>query len=264
MTHPRLCSWVPAGGALSETHDFLERLSKTDEQFPSPTDFIGSVHNAAAGQIAMQFKATGANLTMTGGDYSFEQALMTAELMSGDCREGTLVVGADENHPELSPLFDPSVAETASLPADGGGALYLKRGVQTDASMVRTLVYKRCRKETDVRSAFEHVLEKRTPFNDRYGIILAGLPAVCRKKANAQLESLLAMSGFSGAVVDYRRFTGEFASASAVAVVMAVNILQKGRIPRSLCNGKDVPLGSRGVLVVGMGDYVTAIEVMHP
>jgi 3-oxoacyl-[acyl-carrier-protein] synthase-1/3-oxoacyl-[acyl-carrier-protein] synthase II len=54
-------------GALSETYDFLTRLFETDGQFPSPTDFVGSVHNAPAGQIAMQFRSTGANVTTTGG-----------------------------------------------------------------------------------------------------------------------------------------------------------------------------------------------------
>jgi len=71
------------------------------------------------------------------------------------------------------------------------------------------------------------------------------------------------MSGFKGVVIDYRKYTGEFASASAVAMVMAVNLLLDGRIPGSLCEGADRLLGSKGALVVGMGDYITAIEVMN-
>ena len=107
-------------GALSETSDFLTRLFETDEQFPSPIDFIGSVHNAAAGQIAMRFQATGANITMTGGDYSFEQALMAAGLLSNSIDDTFLVIGADESHPQLSRLFDRSASGSAIL-SDGGG-----------------------------------------------------------------------------------------------------------------------------------------------
>ena len=114
-------------GALSETADFLNRLFETDEQFPSPIDFVGSVHNAAAGQIAMQFQATGANITMTGGDYSFEQSLMAADLVSGNIRDGFLVIGADESHPELSRLFDRSVAKSACPGRRRWGPLYKER-----------------------------------------------------------------------------------------------------------------------------------------
>jgi 3-oxoacyl-[acyl-carrier-protein] synthase-1/3-oxoacyl-[acyl-carrier-protein] synthase II len=251
-------------GALSETADFLERLFETDEQFPSPTDFVGSVHNAAAGQIAMQFEAKGANLTMTGGDYSFEQALAAAELMAEDCRDGILVVGADEHHMRLSPLFDGSVAKTKACPADGGGALYLNKGEHAHAPQIRSLFFNSGGQDSEAQSVFKPVMDRLPLLEERYGVILAGLPASCRRKAENQLKTLLEKSGFNGAVVDYRKYTGEFASASAVAVVMAVDLLLNGRIPASLVNGAAELLGAKGVLVVGMGDYITAIEVMNP
>ena len=251
-------------GALSETSDFLERLFETGEQFPSPTDFVGSVHNAAAGQIAMQFDARGANLTMTGGDYSFEQALLSAELMAGDCRDGLLVVGADEHHEKLSPLFDDSVAKTSAGPADGGGALYLSKTGHAQAPYIRSLLFESCPKDIDVRSFCRSAMDTLPDVEERYGIVLAGLPAACRKMAERQLKALLEMSGFKGAVVDYRKYTGEFASASAVAAAMAVNLLIIGQIPASFGIGAPKALGSKGVLVVGLGDFITAIEVMNP
>jgi 3-oxoacyl-[acyl-carrier-protein] synthase-1/3-oxoacyl-[acyl-carrier-protein] synthase II len=251
-------------GALSETSDFLDRLFATDEQFPSPTDFVGSVHNAAAGQIAMQFGSRGANLTMTGGDASFEQALLAAELMAGDCRGGILVVGADQYHERLSPLIDASVAKTGNRPADGGGALVLDTSGPANAPSIRTLAFKYSGEEKDARAVFKPMIDALPGFDQRYGFIMAGLPAACRKKAERQLKALLEMSGYNGAVVDYRRYTGEFASASAVAVVMAVDMLMNGRAPASLGKGEAALSGSRGILVVGLGDNMTAVEVMNP
>ncbi|WP_172684278.1 beta-ketoacyl synthase chain length factor, partial [Desulfosarcina cetonica] len=113
-------------GRLSETHDFLSRLQTSDYQFPSPMDFIGSVHNAPAGQVAMLFAAKGANLTVSGGDYSFEEALLAADGVTRTSADPILVMGADEAHPQLSPLFDPSVSAEAAL-SDGGGAILLRR-----------------------------------------------------------------------------------------------------------------------------------------
>ena len=114
-------------GGLSETHDFLERLFSTQERFTSPTDFIGSVHNAPAGQAAIQLQAQGANLTLTDGDYSFEQALFSAGLIAHEADGPLLVMGADEYHEKLTPLFDPSAAcvcrrrrRSAASPRDRG------------------------------------------------------------------------------------------------------------------------------------------------
>jgi 3-oxoacyl-[acyl-carrier-protein] synthase I len=248
-------------GALSETSDFLNRLFETNEQFPSPTDFVGSVHNAAAGQIAMQYQATGSNITMTGGDYSFEQALMTADLVSGNMQESFLVIGADESHPELSRLFDRSAAKSACR-ADGGGALYIKRGRHLSGLTIKSVFFESSENNPEVVSALVQQIEQKQPLNDRYGVILAGLPAACRSKGDIQLQTLLTLSGYNQPVIDYRKITGEFAAASAVAAVIAAKILQQGKIPPPLCQDKPAALHKKGALIIGTGDFVTAMEVM--
>jgi len=248
-------------GALSETGDFLKRLFKSDEQFPSPTDFVGSVHNAAAGQVAMLFQSTGANITMTGGDYSFEQSLLTAELLSKSDRDLLMVIGADECQSELSRLFDRSVAATTTL-ADGGGALCLKRGPSASGLRIQSLFFESRHNNPDVISSLIQRLEQIQPLNDRYGLILAGIPAACRREGKKQLQNLLSLSGYHHPVINYRKLTGEFASASAVAAVMAVKFLQNGKIPEPLSQDGPAELIEKGVLIVGTGEFITAVEVM--
>ncbi len=51
-------------------------------------------------------------------------------------------------------------------------------------------------------------------------------------------------------VIHYRKFTGEFASASAVAAVMATQLLESGEIPA----GKEV-------LILGFGKTQTAMQL---
>jgi 3-oxoacyl-[acyl-carrier-protein] synthase-1/3-oxoacyl-[acyl-carrier-protein] synthase II len=248
-------------GALSETSDFLSRLFETDEQFPSPTDFVGSVHNAAAGQIAMQFQATGANITMTGGDYSFEQALMTADFLSKDNDRSFLVIGADEYHPELTRLFDRSVAESEIF-SDGGGAFCLKKEAGHSGITIQTVFFENARNNPEVVSALIQRLEKTHPLNERYGMILAGMPLACRSESEIQLQTLLKLTGYQHPVIDYRRQTGEHASASAVAAVMAVTFLQEGKIPARFCQGEPGDLQEKGALIIGTGEFITAVEVM--
>jgi 3-oxoacyl-[acyl-carrier-protein] synthase-1/3-oxoacyl-[acyl-carrier-protein] synthase II len=63
-------------------------------------------------------------------------------------------------------------------------------------------------------------------------------------------------------VVDYRRWTGEFASASAVAAFLAAQCIQRNEIPEQMRGQKICSLSDRGILLLGLGDFVTAVEVM--
>jgi 3-oxoacyl-[acyl-carrier-protein] synthase-1/3-oxoacyl-[acyl-carrier-protein] synthase II len=65
-------------------------------------------------------------------------------------------------------------------------------------------------------------------------------------------------------VIDYRKIIGEFASASAVAAVLAVKFMQDGKIPGSLLNGTALHLNQKGALIIGLGGFITAMEVVSP
>lgn len=253
-------------GALSETCSFLSRLYQADERFSSPTDFIGSVHNAPASQIAMRFQATGANITTTGGDYSFEQSVMVAGLMAADINDTMLVIGADEAHPELSVLFDGSVFPGEAI-SDGGGALCLRHGKEEKEEKeepglnIDLVFYENTNNNPGVISSLVQGLGGAERIGVRYGVFFAGIPSVCRRQGEEQLQTLLSLTGFNGPVIDYRKLTGDFASASAVATVIAARFVEQGAVPGPLCGGNGFALHEKGVLVLGLGSFVTAMEV---
>ncbi len=245
-------------GSLSEIHDFLQKLFTSGERFTSPTDFIGSVHNAPTGQAAIHFQATGPNITMTGGDCTFEQALYCADLLVRE--DPILLVGADEYHTTLSPLFDASLAQTG-IPADGGGALYLSR-LPSGAFCQVTVPFAAFAGEEITRipemiSALGGVARIR----ERFGLILAGIPWAQQEKGKAQLETFRTLTDFPRPMVDYRRFLGEFTSVSALATVLAVRMVEAERIPDVFCQGGSPALAGRGILILGFGHHVTALEV---
>ena len=247
-------------GGLSETHEFLAKLFASDERFTSPTDFVGSVHNATAGHVAIHFKATGPNVTMTGGDYSFEQALLSASLLAHNSNDPLLVIGADEYHEKLSPLFDASVAQ-AGVPADGGGALYLIPATSTSSLLIYPSFFSYAGNNRKCITELVNALGGGERIKDKFGAILAGIPAAQHKKGQAQLGDFLSITGYPYPVIDYRRFVGEFASASAVAAVLAVSFVKAGIVPGNICHQSPVPLQERGVLVLGFGNYITAVEI---
>jgi 3-oxoacyl-(acyl-carrier-protein) synthase len=238
-------------GSLSETNDFLNGLFESDEKFPSPIDFIGSVHNAPAGQLALAHRATGANITVSGGDYSFEQALLAAQYLAPD-EAAFLVAAADEGHAKLSPLFDPSVAATSPI-SDGGGVLVLSRHPVANAPKIALKHF-----ETGFGDPAmpDRMVEALGDPSGRIGLVLAGIPAAQRMMGRAQLDHFISRSGYSGSILDYRRLIGEFASATAVAAVFAAAMAgDPNRSDHS--SGVQAP----GILVLGLGSSLTAMEV---
>lgn len=237
-------------GSLSETNDFLNSLFESDEKFSSPTDFIGSVHNAAAGQIALMAQSTGANLTLSGGDYAFEQALFSAQLLVvGEAP--VLVLGADETHDKLSPLFDPSVSADATL-SDGGGALMLCRAPNvTGPTVALTYFTNHFGRSPDLQDLVTQ-LGGAEHIRTQYSLIMVGLPAAHKAESKKQLDQFLALSDYQGEVLDYRRLTGQYATSAAVATVFAVS--------KVATDEKAAP-EAKAVLILGLGSVVTAIEV---
>ncbi len=237
-----------AWGSLSETADFLEGLFASEEKFSSPTDFIGSVHNAPAGQIALKTHATGPNITVSGGDTSFEQALFSAHWLTRDDKP-VLVAGADEGHEKLSPLFDPSVSAGGTL-SDGGGAFMLQRGGNASGPLLRLLYFMGDWEEhVSMEKLVDH-LGGPDSINQRYEWLLAGIPAVDRNKGQDRLSRFLDRTTFNGRVIDYRLLTGEYGAASAVAAVLAASLVDIA------------DPNHKGALIIGFGKTPAAMEVM--
>lgn len=213
-----------AWGALSETHDFLERLFESGETSSSPTDFVGSVHNAVGGQLAMWFDARGANVTTTRGARSFADALRLATLFSPRDGGRTLVVGVDEHHDVLTPRLSPASRE--QVPADGGGALLLEPAGETESALsLQPFFYGSRLSPSEPAGA---VAELASALVDAAAGAVSqvwyGLPDEEEAMFGGQLPEL--ESAFSGARFrDYRALVGHFAAAPALATALAARSL---------------------------------------
>jgi 3-oxoacyl-(acyl-carrier-protein) synthase len=250
-------SWGP----LSETYDFLTKLYESNEQFASPTEFVGSVHNAPAGQVAIMLKATGPNITTTGGDYSFEQALLAASLTVRESDDIVLLMGADEHHQVLSPLFDKSV-QISSNPSDGGGALIIRKAEKTSGLRITLIFFENSSNNPSVVQSLVHNLGESDEIKSKYGAFFVGMPAGERANCEKQVSEIISAADFKGPVIDFRKFTGEFGSATAAAAALAVRLVGNGKIPGYLSGGVETPLNGKGILLLGLGRFLTAIEVL--
>jgi len=249
-------------GPLTETSDFLGQLFASGEQFASPTDFIGSVHNAPASQAAIELKATGPNITTSGGDYSFEQALFSAALVTKEGDDPVMVIGADEYHDLLSPRLDPfSVAEGGA--SDGGAAFFLSPYASATGLRLVPAFLSYVPEGGDGIPPLIEALGGPERICDRFGAVFAGIPASTRPRGELCIMSFLQRTEFAGVIFDYRRVTGEFSGASAVAAALAIDTVCRGVVPSNLSGKGKADLDGKGILLLGLGEYVTAIEVIR-
>ena len=91
--------------------------------------------------------------------------------------------------------------------------------------------------------------------------LVSGLPNI-KNYLLKQLDKFLSITEFNNPVIDYRDLIGEFASASAAAAVLALNLLKQNTIPAALCNNKICKIDNKGILIMGFGNYITAVEVL--
>jgi 3-oxoacyl-(acyl-carrier-protein) synthase len=250
-------SWGP----VSETYNVLTKLYESNEQFTSPAEFVGSTHNAPAGQVAMMLNATGANITTTGGDYSFEQALLAASLIVRDSDDIVLLMGADEHHPVLSSLFDKSV-RIISDPSDGGGGLVLRKTEKKSGIRITLKFFENSSNNPSVIQSLIHDFGDSDEISSKYGAVFAGMPAGDRAKCEKQVSEIISAADFNCPIIDFRKFIGEFGSSTAAAAALAVKLVQNGKIPDYLSAGMESSLNGKGILLLGLGSFLTAIEVL--
>jgi 3-oxoacyl-[acyl-carrier-protein] synthase-1/3-oxoacyl-[acyl-carrier-protein] synthase II len=196
---------------------------------------------------------------MTGDDASFEQALTAAHYLAVNGQQPVLVGGADEMHPVFSAVFDPSVL-MGDTPADGGGMLLLETAGEESRLTLQPGYFA---PRGDLAASLEAVLAYHggpQVFNDQIGAVLVGLPAAHRESCTPHLDEFRSRLGFEGPWIDYRPYIGEFASASAVATVAAMALLERGVIPGALAGGQDWPLAGRAILLLGVGATITTMR----
>lgn len=101
-THADAISVGTAFGCLQDTEIFLSKMVEQEEQMLTPTAFIQSTHNTVAGQIALLTNCHGHNLTYVHRGYSFEHAMIGAQLHLKEHPNQSMLVGGIEELTETS------------------------------------------------------------------------------------------------------------------------------------------------------------------
>jgi 3-oxoacyl-(acyl-carrier-protein) synthase len=126
-------------GCLAEGAVFIENYFEKDEREPTPARFPASVHNAPAGQIAMDLGARGLNSAPTAGSITFECALWQAMAqLAAEEAEVALAGAVDElNKYPLAIGKRWGVWKEHTLPGEGAAVVQLARAVEAAPALAR-------------------------------------------------------------------------------------------------------------------------------
>lgn len=244
---PGLVAMGTAWGPLAETREFLRKLFESGEQFSSPTDFIGSVHNAPAGQAALLLGATGPNVTCSAGDRSFGQALLCASLALTPEASSALIMAAEAYDARLSPLFEPRVQGQQA--SDGGAAFWLVPDDGAPGARLRWLGESR-----DPAHAVASELV-RANTGGGYDAVLVDAPAAF---SDTGAETIARLARLDATALSVRDHLGQHASVVAAATAIAARAVTSGILPFGV---SPLLLSRKRLLVLQLGARTSAFEV---
>ncbi len=220
-------------GCLEEGAVFIENFISKDERERMPSRFSGSVHNAAAAQIAIDLGARAMNSAPTAGEISFESALWQGmNQLATDEADAVLVGAVDElNKYPLSIGERWGLWNDQTRPGEGAmmASLTSDEKTATPLARVTTVRLGRYQKPFDAEHEADWIASAVDLKNVE--VILSGAKGWPKLDANyaAVVKALSARAGRNLEHQTYKQICGEFHSASAFGFSMAVDLVRGGK-----------------------------------
>jgi len=220
-------------GGLGAAGMFLENLISKDEQEPMPSQFPMSVHNAAAGAVAMDQQARGMNSAPTSEEISFESALWQAvSQLNTDEADSALAGAVDELNKYVLCMGKRWGAWTErTRPGEAAVVASLARAEKAAAPLARVAAVRlgRYRRPFDAKREADWIAGAMDL--SKVNIFLSGakgLPALDPMYESVATD-LFARARQPIEHQTYKQLCGEFHAASAFGFSIAVDLVRRRR-----------------------------------
>jgi len=199
-----------AWGCQEDTTKFLDSFESMGEELLSPTSFIQSTHNTIGGLIAMSVKCNGYNNTISHDFMSFETSLLDAVLLMKENKQAMncYVGGIDELTDFSAGIFTKAQCFNEVYPVAEAATCFIVHN--NDAQ-------KKVAKLTNI--TFTQSLDQSI------------LDLIQKNKPDLILSSSAMASDVP--VFDYRTLCGEFSTAAAFGLYLAVELVTK-KVPAAI------------------------------
>jgi 3-oxoacyl-[acyl-carrier-protein] synthase II len=253
IENPSALLTATAYGCLEDSSSFLRRMIEFDEKMLSPTAFIQSTHNTVGAQIALLIKCHNYNNTIVHRSFSFENALVEANLLLEEGIKHVLVGAIDENTRDRQAILSrfglyksnrKDAQQHAGNIAGEGAAFFLlnKEAGQNPLALIRDLLilFKPEAGEPIKKSLLDFLKNNRTD-PDQVDLVLTSQTG--NQREDIYNDNLL-KSVFPGKnFFPFKSLCGDYPTASGFAVWLATLLLSKQEAP-SWMQGIRFPLNN--------------------
>ncbi|HOZ85143.1 MAG TPA: beta-ketoacyl synthase chain length factor [Niabella sp.] len=232
-----------ANGGMQECIKFLNQIVDYDEGLLTPGNFVQSTPNAIAGQLSIITKNHGYNATHVHNGLSFENALLDARMMIAENSGKTFLVGGvdeistynytvdtlagwyDSSKSNISIYENPSPATVAGE----GSAMFLVNDRRENAiAKIEAIELFHSSDEAYATTRIRQFLERYLKNAEDY-LLLTGENGDQRFISFYQNGEALCPSTVT--VARFKHTTGEFPTATAIALWLSCLAIQEGNLP---------------------------------
>jgi 3-oxoacyl-[acyl-carrier-protein] synthase II len=247
-------------GCLDDTGIFLNRLIQNKEEALNPTPFIQSTHNTIGSHLAFLLQCQGYNQTYSHGAFSFESALLDANLQLGEFPDQTILVGgADEItdvshaiHQRFGIFKKESINSLTLFPSTGKGTLHGEGAAwfalsgKAGNGKIKIAGVKTAHKpKNPMEDIVAEFLSGYELTCDTIDFLLMGKSGDLKWDEEIDLVSTIFKTSSTGV---YKHLCGEYPVASSFALWLAGSILNSNKIPVTVIE-KDCNREIKNVLI---------------
>lgn len=229
-------------GCIEDTENFLIGMLENNEALLSPTQFMQSTHNTISSQIAILLKCHGYNNTFTHRSFSFEHALLDGCLLLKENRHFNILIGGTDEITEKLYTIIGNIGLTKNNNrykqiAPGEGSIFFllsnNQSIKSNAVVRGISTYHKLKGDNLIVESFIlEALEQAKINNSEIDLMICGNTGTPRFD---KIYSSIADKIFPGAtIIPYKYLCGDYFTASAFALALAINIIKYQRIPDGL------------------------------
>jgi 3-oxoacyl-[acyl-carrier-protein] synthase II len=251
-------------GCFEDTDKFLTAINENNEQLLTPTSFIQSTHNTVAGQIALLINCHNYNFTYAHQGLSFESALIDAMMLLNENKNSNVLVGGlDEVIPPIFELFlkaghtkrqEDIIPEIEKNQTKGfclgeGASFFVlsnQKSKNTKACITGIRTFTSINSSNDLQEKlFGFLSELKLSVND-IDVVLSGNSGDVE---HDKILNTLNREVFKGKdVLYFKSLCGEYFTATAFALWLAAEMIEKQKTPKAFPNKQNTSL--KNILLV--------------
>lgn len=238
-------------GCIEDTEKFLNTIISNNEEFLTPTAFIQSTHNTVGAQIALGLQCKVYNNTYVHGALSFESALMDAQLLIHEDEANIVLVGGiDELGTEFVDavrLMEDQTPNGIKVPIGEGASFFLlsSEKLERDVELLDIQTFSQLEIEF-LPDALDKFLKQNNLKSSDINALILGTNG---DSFDTYYKKLRANFSKEIIAIDYKKWCGEFYTASAYGLFLGYNLLKSRIISNGLIQDKTTNKPLKSILL---------------